>query len=106
LRTYVVNPGKLPALNARFRKYTTSLFNRHGIHNVSYSTPFDRPDRNNTLVYLVHHADRKQADLNWEAFGQDPEWKKVARESQVNGELLARPPERLYLKALDFSPLR
>ena len=106
LRTYVVNPGKLPALNARFRKYTTSLFNRHGIHNVSYSTPFDRPDSNNTLVYLVHHADRKQADLNWEAFGRDPEWKKVARESQVNGKLLARPPERLYLKALDFSPLR
>jgi hypothetical protein len=106
LRTYVVNPGKLPALNDRFRKHTTSLFNKHSIHNVSYWTPFDRPDRNNTLVYLVHHADRKQADLNWEAFGQDPEWKKVARESQVNGELLARPPERLYLKALDFSPLR
>ena len=106
LRTYVVNPGKLPMLNARFRKHTTSLFNQHGIQNVSYWTPFDQPDSKDTLIYLVHHANRKQADLNWEAFGQDPEWKKVARESQIQGKLLARPPERLYLKALDFSPLR
>ena len=106
LRTDVVNPGKLPMLNARFRKHTTSLFNRHGIQNVSYWTPFDQPDSKDTLIYLVHHANRKQADLNWEAFGQDPEWKKVARESQIQGKLLARPPERLYLKALDFSPLR
>ena len=106
VRTDVVNPGKLPMLNARFRKHTTSLFNRHGIQNVSYWTPFDQPDSKDTLIYLVHHANRKQADLNWEAFGQDPEWKKVARESQIQGKLLARPPERLYLKALDFSPLR
>jgi hypothetical protein len=106
LRTYVVNPGKLPMLNSRFRKHTTSLFNRHGIQNVSYWTPFDQPDRKDTLIYLVHHANRKQADLNWEAFGQDPEWKKVVQESQIQGKLLARPPERLYLKALDFSPLR
>jgi hypothetical protein len=106
LRTDVVNPGKLPMLNARFRKHTTSLFNRHGIQNVSYWTPFDQPDSKDTLIYLVHHANRKQADLNWEAFGQDPEWKRVARESQIQGKLLARPPERLYLKALDFSPLR
>ena len=106
LCTDVVNPGKLPMLNARFRKHTTSLFNQHGIQNVSYWTPFDQPDSKDTLIYLVHHANRKQADLNWEAFGQDPEWKKVARESQIQGKLLARPPERLYLKALDFSPLR
>jgi hypothetical protein len=106
LRTYVANPGKLVALNTRFRDHTTLLFNKHGIQNVSYWTPFDQPDRRNTLIYLVRHANRKQADLNWQAFGQDPDWKKVARESQLKGKFLARPPERLYLKALDFSPLR
>ena len=106
LRTYVANPGKLVALNTRFRNHTTSLFNKHGIQNVSYWTSFDQPDRKDTLIYLIHHANRKQADLNWKAFGQDPKWKKVARESQVDGRLLAQPPERLYLKALEFSPLR
>jgi len=106
LRTYVVNEGKLTGLNTRFREHTTNLFSKHGIKNLGYWTPFDQPDREDTLIYLIHHANRKQADLNWKAFGQDPKWKKIARESQVDGKLLAQPPERLYLKALDFSPLR
>ena len=106
LRTYVANPGKLTSLNIRFSKHTTRLFNKHGIKNLGYWTPFDQPDREDTLMYLIHHADRKQADLNWQAFAQDKEWTRVARESQSNGKLLAKPPERLYLKALDFSPLR
>jgi len=106
LRTYVVNEGKLTGLNTRFREHTTSLFSKHGIKNLGYWTPFDQPDRKDTLIYLIHHANRKQADLNWKAFGQDPEWQKIARESEVDGKLLAQPPERLYLKPLDFSPLR
>ena len=106
LRTYVANQGKLTDLNTRFSKYTTHLFNKHGIANFGYWTPFDQPDREDTLIYLIHHANRKQADLNWQAFGQDPDWKKIARESQMDGTLLAQPPERLYLKALEFSPLR
>ncbi len=106
LRTYVAKEGKLTGLNTRFREHTTNLFIKHGIKNLGYWTPYDQPYKENTLIYLVHHANRKQADLNWKAFGQDPEWKKIARESQGDGELLAQPPERLYLKALDFSPLR
>jgi hypothetical protein len=106
LRTYVANPGKIANLNARFRDHTTRLFEEHGIRNLIYWTPFDQPDRKNTLIYLVHHASRNQANLNWKAFGQNPEWKKIALESQLEGGILAHPPERLYLKGLDFSPLR
>ena len=104
LRTYTVNPGKLNKLNARFRNHTTRIFNRHGIGNVDYWTPYNKPESGNTLIYLIHHASRKQADANWRAFGSDPAWKKVARDSQRDGKLLSRKPERLYLKALDFSP--
>ena len=105
LRTYVANSGKLGLLNERFRDHTTSLFNKHGIGNLFYWTAFDQPGSKNTLIYLVHHASREQADLNWKAFGGDPEWRKVARESQINGAFLAQPPERIYLKPTDFSPL-
>ena len=63
LRTYVANPGKLTSLNIRFSKHTTRLFNKHGIKNLGYWTPFDQPDREDTLMYLIHHADRKQACL-------------------------------------------
>ncbi len=106
LRTYTVNPGKLTDLNARFAGHTTGLFRKHGIHNVSYWTPFEKPDSANTLIYLIHHAGRKQADDNWKAFSSDPQWQKIARESQLNGKFLAAPPKRIYLKAMEFSPLK
>ena len=69
-------------------------------------SPGRKPESANTLIYLVHHANRKQADANWKSFGSDPQWQKVARESQIGGKFLAQPPDRLYLKALDFSPLK
>ena len=106
LRTYVANPGKLGLLNDRFSEHTAAIFNRHRIGNLFYWTAFDQPGSKNTLIYLVHHASRKQADLNWKAFGGDPEWRKVARESQINGAFLAKPPEQIYLKPTDFSPLK
>ena len=106
LRTYVTNPGKLPNLNARFRNHTTTLFNKHGMKNIAYWTPYDRPDIDNTLIYLIHHTSRQQADANWNAFISDPAWQKVARESQKDGAFLAQRPERIYLKPLEFSPLK
>ncbi len=106
LRTYTTNPGKLNALNARFSNHTTQLFEKHGIHNVGYWTPLETPDSKNTLIYLIHHANRKQADLNWQAFNTDPQWRKVVHQSQTNGKLLEISPERIYLKPMEFSPLK
>jgi hypothetical protein len=106
LRTYVANADKLAALNDRFRDHTTRLFNSHGIRNVEYWTPFDIPASKDTLVYLIHHANRAQADANWKAFLADPQWNKVARQSQFDGKLLTKPPDRIYLKAIDISPLK
>lgn len=106
LRTYVCNPDKLPLLNQRFREHTTRLFNGHGMRNIGYWNCFDTPDSTNTLIYLIHHASREQADQNWSNFATDPEWQKVARQSQIDGKFLAQPPERVYLRSLDFSPLR
>ena len=106
LRTYTTNPGKLNALNARFSNHTIQLFEKHGIHNVGYWTPLETPDSKNTLIYLIHHANRKQADLNWQAFNTDPQWRKVVHQSQTNGKLLEISPERIYLKPMEFSPLK
>ncbi|MFP6671452.1 MAG: NIPSNAP family protein [Pirellulaceae bacterium] len=104
LRTYTCNEGKLAALNARFRDHTTKLFVKHGIKNVSYWTPFDLPERQNTLIYMIRHENREQAESNWKTFLNDPEWKRISQKSQKNGELLEKPPERIFLKPLDISP--
>ena len=104
LRTYVTNPGKLDALNQRFKNHTAKLFAKHGMKNFGYWIPFDTPDSKNTLIYLLHHADRKQADASWKAFASDPTWQKARKESERDGKILAQAPERIFLRALDFSP--
>ena len=106
LRTYTSAKGKLAPLNARFSEQTSKLFRKHSMANLGYWTPFDRPESTNTLIYLLHHSSRDHADKNWRAFGSDPAWLEVARDSQREGKLLSKNPERLYLKPTDFSPLR
>jgi hypothetical protein len=104
LRTYTTNPGKLPNLHKRFADHTIKLFEKHGIKNLYYWTPTDEKLKDNTLVYVIEHQSRAAAAKSWQAFINDPEWKKVARESQVDGKILAKRPESVYLKATDFSP--
>ena len=42
-------------------------------------------------------------DRSWSAFGSDPEWRKVAKESESNGKLVSR-VETVFLKPTDYSP--
>ncbi|MCA9066794.1 MAG: NIPSNAP family protein [Planctomycetaceae bacterium] len=102
LRTYTANEGKLDALNARFRNHTMKLFEKHGMKNIMYWTPVDRE---NTLIYVIAHKNKEAADASWKAFISDPEWKKVAAESERDGKLVAK-VERVYMKATDYSPVR
>ena len=105
LRTYTTNEGKLPALQARFRDHTTRIFTKHGMTNIGYWTPQDAPLSQNTLIYLIAHPSREAADQDWAAFQKDPEWQKVANESQVNGKIVAK-VERVFMNATDYSPMK
>ncbi len=100
LRTYYTPDGKLDDLNARFRNHTLGLFEKHGMTNIIYWTPVDR---SNTLIYVIAHKDKAAADASWAAFREDPEWKKVAEETQRNGKLVEK-VESVYLTPTDYSP--
>ena len=101
LRIYYAAPGKLDALNARFRNHTMRIFEKHGMKNIGYWTPMDNPD--NKLIYVLEHPGRAAADKAWKEFGADPEWQKVAKESEANGRLVTR-VDRLFMAATDYSP--
>ena len=105
LRTYTAPEGKLPDLQARFRNHTLRIFERHGMTNVGYWIPQDDPLRQNTIVYLLAHRSREAAKESWAAFGADPEWRKVAAESQVNGRIV-QGVVSVFLDPADFSPMR
>jgi NIPSNAP len=100
MRTYYTPDGKLDDLNARFRNHTMKLFEKHGMKNIMYWTPVDKP---NTLIYVISHKDKAAADASWAAFRDDPEWKKVAEETQRNGKLVDK-VESVYMTATDYSP--
>jgi hypothetical protein len=105
LRTYTAPEGKLPELHARFRNHTMRIFEKHGMKNVGYWVPQDAPTRDNTLIYLISHQSRDAAKKSWAAFGADPEWQKVARESQINGKIVAGITS-VYMDPADYSPIK
>lgn len=100
LRTYYTPEGKLDALNARFRNHTMTLFEKHGMKNIMYWTPVDKP---NTLIYVIAHKDKAAADASWKAFREDPEWQKVAEETQRDGKLVEK-VDSVYMTPTDYSP--
>ena len=105
IRTYHTFPGRLDALNKRFREHTMKLFEKHGMSNVGYWVPQDSPARETTLIYVISHASREAAKANWAAFVADPEWKKIAEASQVDGKIIER-IESVYMDATDYSPIK
>jgi NIPSNAP protein len=104
LRTYTASPGKLDALNARFRDHTNALFVKHGMTLVAYWTPADGDRSRDTLIYVLAFPDRQAREKSWKAFGDDPEWKRVKAESEVSGPLTSK-IESVILKPTDYSPI-
>lgn len=108
LRTYTTEPGRLPALHARFRDHTVKLFARHGMKNVIYLTPIDADGKpvDNKLVYLLAHKSQAAAKQSFEAFGQDPEWKAAREASEADGKILSMRPESQFYVPTDYSPMK
>lgn len=101
MRTYYAAPGKLDALNARFRDHTCKLFEKHGIVNLGYWMPVDNTE--NKLVYLLAFPSREARGQSWKTFTADPDWQAARKASEVNGRLVSK-VESVFLKPTDFSP--
>jgi hypothetical protein len=104
LRTYTAPPGKLDALEARFRDHTEAIFKRHGLNAIGYWIPEDNKD--NHFIYIVEHKSKEEATKNWAAFLADPEWVKVRAESEAGGPLTTKAPDSVYMDPADFSKLK
>ncbi len=103
MRTYYASPGRLDALNQRFREHTNRLFVKHGMDLIGYWVPADGKE---TLIYILAYPDRESRDRSWKAFMDDPEWKKAYAESQKDGVPLAAKVESVFLKPTDYSPIQ
>ena len=105
MRTYTTHPGKLDALNKRFREDTNRLFKKHGIDMIGYWTPADGDHVKDQLVYILAYPSHEARDQSWKAFQADPEWKKAKEASEAGGPIV-REVQSVYLTPTDYSPIK
>ncbi|EQB32387.1 NIPSNAP family protein [Sphingobium ummariense] len=104
LRIYHPAPGKLDALNARFREHTLALFAKHGMTNVAYwnEAPSEQAPEGR-VIYVLAYPSRAARDAAWDAFRADPEWQAVVKASEANGRL-AEKIDSIFMSMTDYSP--
>ena len=105
IRTYTTHPGRLDALNRRFRDHTMRLFAKHGMTNIAYWVPQDSALAHNTLIYVISHPSRAAAAESWKAFGADPEWQRVRAASEADGPIV-QAVESVFADATGYSPMQ
>jgi hypothetical protein len=104
LRIYYPAPGKLAALNARFRAHTLGLFAKHGMRNVAYWN--EQPTTANPegrIVYVLAYPSRAAREASWKAFGADPVWRDVVATSEAGGRLVTK-VDSIFMTLADYSP--
>lgn len=104
-RTYTTNPGKLDALNARFRDHTNRIFAKHGIEIIGFWIPTDPERSKDTLIYIVAYPSQEAREQSWKDFQADPEWQKAKADSEKNG-VLVKHVDSVYMTPTDYSPIK
>ncbi|MDB5313310.1 MAG: hypothetical protein JWO38_7512 [Gemmataceae bacterium] len=103
MRVYYAAPGKLDALQARFRDHTVKLFEKHGMTNVGYFVPVG-DNKDEKLVYFLSYPSKEARDKSWATFQQDPDWKQALADSEKAGKLVKK-VEVKFLTPTDYSPV-
>lgn len=105
LRTYHCFPGKIPAINSRFRDHTMELFEKHGMTNIVYWNTVEKDGTQPKLVYLLAHPSEAAGKASFEAFRRDPVWQAAAKKSEENGKIVEK-VDAVFMQPLPFSPLK
>jgi hypothetical protein len=104
LRIYHALPGKVPALESRFRDTTSKLLAKHDLNVVGYWVPENTPAWDNTFIFMLAHASMDEAKRNWAAFAADPGFQAVLKSEQA--EKTVEKVDVTYMRPTDFSPTK
>jgi len=91
MRTYHAAPGKLDALQNRFRDFTNKLMVKHGMEIVGFWVPVSLDaEPPSTLVCILGFPSKEARDRDWREFSSDIEWTAVKTDSEKNGRLIEK----------------
>ncbi len=103
-RIYTVLPGRMPAMQARFKDHTNGLLVKHGMTLVGFWNP-QGAEAQTKLYYLVAHKSKETAQASWKAFVQDPDWIKARNDSEKDGKIVEK-VESIWLDPTEYSALK
>jgi len=106
MHVYHAVPGKLPALESKFRDTTSKLLAKHDLKIVGYWVPEGTPAWENTFIFIVAHSSREEAKKNWDAMRADPDFQELVRENSDPATKLVEKIDVIYMRPTDFSPMR
>jgi hypothetical protein len=106
LRTYHSPTWRqLKALHERFAGPEIKIFHRVGVNPILYTSTILGPNMPN-LTYVIPFENLAAREKAWDAFGADPEWIKVRKESiDKHGQISSVIQISLY-RATAYSPIR
>jgi hypothetical protein len=106
MHVYHAVPGKLPALESKFRDTTSKLLAKHDLKIVGYWVPEGTPAWDNTFIFIVAHSSREEAKKNWDAMRADPDFQELIRENSDPATKFVEKIDVIYMRPTDFSPMR
>lgn len=104
LRIYRPMPGKMSALLRRFEIHTLEIWERIGIRLTGFWTTVVG-ENNPQISYILAWENMAEYETLWRAFAADPEWIRVAAESEQDGPLVQNIANQL-LQPTVFSPMK
>jgi hypothetical protein len=105
LRTYHLLPGKLDAIQTRFRDHTQALFEKQGLSNYPYWITVEKEGLQSKLVYFLGHQNKEEFNAAFDRFRVDPEWIRVRDASEMPGKIVEKVDTKFYV-SLPFSPMK
>lgn len=96
---------QLRLVHERFAGQEIKIFHRVGVHPILYTSTLVGPNIPN-LIYLTPFDSLAEREKAWDAFGADPEWIKVRKESVDRGGQIVNQISISLLRPTDYSPIQ
>ena|ERR1700722_6580307 len=104
LRVYHVLPGRMAALEERFRDTTSKLLAKHDLNVVGYWVAADTVALDDRFIFLVAHRSKDEAKTNWDAMKADPAFQETVKSEQADKTV--GKVDVTYMDPADFSPMK
>jgi len=104
LRVYHVLPGRMTALETRFRDTTSKLLAKHELKVLGYWVATDALSADDRFIFLVEHRSRDEAKRNWDAMRSDPAFQEIVKSEHADRTV--DKVDATYMDPADFSAMK